>query len=95
MAKAKTQGFTIKASSDSKAKSDAPTYEVLEEIGTLGKRGAWEVKVRYMSWNGKEPKYDIRTWKEDEDGEKCGKGIGLSGEELLVLRDLLNEAEQE
>lgn len=90
----KATGFTIKATGN-KANSDAPTYKVLDEIGTLGKRGAWEVKVRYMSWNGKEPRYDIRTWKDDEDGEKCGKGIGLSGEELLALRDLLMEAEAE
>ena len=45
-----------------------------------------------MSWNGKEAKYDLRTWKTDEDGEeKCGKGIGLSGEELEALGELIKE----
>jgi hypothetical protein len=42
-------------------------------------------------WNEREPKYDIREW--SPDGEKMGKGVTLSKEELLALIELLNKVE--
>ncbi|GHU49832.1 hypothetical protein FACS1894127_3990 [Clostridia bacterium] len=42
-----------------------------------------------MSWNGREPKYDIREW--DPEHEKMGKGLTFSKEELEKLKDLLAE----
>lgn len=66
------------------------TYEVLEDFGFLGTRGNYELRLRLVAWNGNEPKYDIRPWKDDPDrGEICGKGITLSGEELEALKDIL------
>jgi hypothetical protein len=44
-----------------------------------------------ISWNDREPKYDIRDWAPEH--EKMGKGLTLSVEELKKLRDLLNEME--
>ncbi len=41
-----------------------------------------------MSWNDREPKYDIREWSPDR--ERRGKGVILSTEELLALKELLN-----
>ena len=38
-----------------------------------------------------EIKYDIREW--SPDAEKMGKGVTLSKEELLALRELLNTIE--
>ena len=76
-------------------KNDDFSYEVKQEIATIATRGSWELKLRLLSWNGKEDVYDIRRWKETEDGERYGKGISMSGEELLALRDLLMEAEVE
>ena len=101
MAKAKATGFTIKTSGESKAKSDSIKYEVVEKLGVLGKRkgkGGREetLELRLVSWNERDPKYDIRPWYVDEDGnEGMSKGITMSGEELLALRDLLMEAEAE
>lgn len=78
----------------SNTKAKEPTYEVLEECGTLSTNNkGWEMKLRYMSWNGNEPKYDLRSWKEDETGEKCSKGITLTGEELEALLGILKEME--
>ena len=75
------------------AKTD-PTYEVIEECGTLSTNDrGWELKLRYMSWNGNEPKYDLRSWKEDENGEKCSKGITLTGDELENLLNILKNME--
>jgi len=70
-------------------------YEVLEDIATLGKRGKYELKLRYVSFNGKDPRYDIRPWGVDDDGnEKMLKGISLSGEELQALKDILNAGDK-
>ena len=47
--------------------------------------------MNLMSWNGNAPKYDIRDWAPEHD--KMGKGITLSKEELVALRELLNSME--
>ena len=72
-----------------------PTYKVLEECGTISTNKGWDLKLRYMSWNNNPAKYDLRAWKEDEEGEKCGKGITLTGEELEGLLKLLQSMTQE
>jgi hypothetical protein len=48
----------------------------------------WKKELNLMSWNGCEPKYDIREW--DPAHEKMGKGLTFSKEELEKLRDLLS-----
>ena len=74
--------------------TESPTYEVIEECGVLSTNSrGWELKLRFMSWNGNEPKYDIRSWKEDENGEKCSKGITLTGDELENLLNILKNME--
>ncbi|MCL2145838.1 MAG: PC4/YdbC family ssDNA-binding protein [Methanomassiliicoccaceae archaeon] len=44
-----------------------------------------------MKWNDRDPKYDIREW--SPDGEKMGKGITLSDEEMAVLKSALESRE--
>ena len=44
-----------------------------------------------MSWNNKEPKYDLREW--DPEHKKMGKGVTLTVDELKKLRDILNVME--
>lgn len=65
-------------------------YDIVETIGTISEspRG-WTKELNRISWNGREPKYDLRDWAPGH--EKMGKGITLSVEELRNLRDLLNE----
>ena len=41
-----------------------------------------------ISWNDREPKYDIREWAPGR--EKMGKGVTLSKDEIIALRDILN-----
>ena len=79
----------------SKGKTNEPTYEVLEKYGIVGKRnGDWQLELRFISWNGNEPKYDLRPWKETDEGEMCSKGITMSGEEMEKLLSILKEMEQ-
>lgn len=81
--------------SASKRKEDF-TYEVLEDYGLVGERNnGWELRLRYVSFNGKEPKYDLRPWKDTEDGEKMGKGIQISGDELEKLLSIIKNIAEE
>ena len=64
-------------------------FEIKETIGTLSESSkGWAKEFNLVSWNDKEPKYDLREW--DPEHKKMGKGITLSVEELKKLRDMLN-----
>ena len=73
------------------SKNTEISYKVLEECGTVAARkGDYSLKLRYISWNDRDPVYDLRPWKVDDTGtEICGKGITLSGEELESLGNLI------
>ena len=60
-------------------------FEIVKEIGVIGEGSKGWTKV---SWNDREPKYDIRDW--DAAHEKMGKGMTLSNEEIKKLKDILN-----
>ena len=65
-------------------------YEVVKIYGSLSESSkGWKKEIKLISWNQKEPKYDIREW--SPDGEKMGKGVTLSKEELVNLKALLDE----
>jgi len=67
-------------------------YEIIKKIGVLSKStSGWTKEVNLMSWNDREAKYDIREWSPDR--EKRGKGVTLSKDELLALKELLNKTE--
>jgi len=68
------------------------TFEIKETLGVLSESPkGWTKELNLISWNGREPKYDIREW--DPEHEKMGKGVTLTGEELTVLKTLLEEIE--
>jgi hypothetical protein len=67
-------------------------YELSKEIGVLSSNSkGWSKEINMVSWNGHEPKFDIREWSEGH--EKLGKGVTLTGEEVKELRDILNKLE--
>lgn len=67
-------------------------YEIVKKIGVLSKAGSgWAKELNLIRWNDREAKYDIRDW--SADGSKMGKGVTLSKEELLALKELLNRME--
>ena len=64
-------------------------FEIKQNIGILSESSkGWSKELNLVSWNDKEPKYDLREW--DPAHEKMGKGMTLTGEELKKLKDLLN-----
>jgi len=67
-------------------------YEIIKKVGVLSKSASgWAKELNLISWNDREPKYDLRDW--SADATKMGKGITLSKEELLALKELLNTIE--
>jgi len=67
-------------------------YEIIKNIGTLSKSASgWAKELNLISWNDREPKYDLRDWSADH--QKMGKGVTLSKDELQALKGLLNSSE--
>lgn len=64
-------------------------YEIIQEIGVLSEsKKGWKKELNLVSWNGREPKYDLRDWSENH--EKIGKGLTLTEDEVKKLRNILN-----
>ena len=63
-------------------------YEIVETLGVVSQpNNGWIKELNLISWNGREPVYDLRTW--DESHERMGKGITLTEEDLKNLKALL------
>lgn len=68
-------------------------YEIIETIAVLYESPkGWTTELNIISWNDKEPKYDIRQWAPDR--SKMGKGISLSKEEVEFLKKALNSRDE-
>ena len=67
-------------------------FEIINTIGVLSESTkGWTKELNLISWNGREPKYDIRDW--DPEHQKMGIGVTLTEEELKKLKELLGEME--
>ena len=63
---------------------DKVKFEIKESFGILSETSSkWRKEFNLVSWNGAEPKYDIRQWSPDH--ESMGKGISLNREEAEAL----------
>ena len=68
------------------------SYEIKKTVAVLSEsKNGWTKEVNIISWNGREPKYDIRDWAPGH--EKMGKGVTLQKEEILKLKEVLNNLE--
>lgn len=65
-------------------------YEIVKEIAVLSTGDSGYTKeINLISWNGKEPKYDIRSFSPNR--EKCGKGITLNADKAAALLKALQK----
>lgn len=65
-------------------------YEIVKEIAVLSTGDSGYTKeINLISWNGKEPKYDIRSFSPNR--EKCGKGITMNADEAAALLKALQK----
>lgn len=63
-------------------------FEILKNLGALSKSpSGWQKELNFVSWNGGEPKLDLREWSPDH--SKMGKGVSLTVEEAQKLYALL------
>ena len=63
-------------------------YEITKHIGVLSESAkGWTKELNLVSWNDREPKYDIREWSPER--EKMGKGVTLTEDEVVALKNLL------
>lgn len=63
-------------------------FDIVKRIGVLSESPkGWAKELNRVSWNGREPKYDIREWSPDH--SKMGKGVTLADEECSRLLELL------
>ena len=69
-------------------------YDLIAHIGTIGtyldQNGErWNTEVNVISWNGRKPEFDIRTW--DAGHNKMHYGVKLNHDELKNLVAGMNE----
>ena len=69
-------------------------FEITERIGVLSENAkGWTKELNKVSWNEREPKYDLREWNPDH--SRMGKCITLTDEEVETLKAILNGEEIE
>lgn len=62
-------------------------FKIIDKIAVLSvNESGWQKELNLISWNGAEPKYDIRSWKDDH--TRVGKGITLFQDEMRVLKSV-------
>lgn len=65
-------------------------YDVVEKLGVLSTDAkGWTKELNLVSWNERDPKYDLRSWNPDH--SRMSKGITFTEEEARVLRDILED----
>ena len=68
------------------------SFSIEKNLGVISQgKGGWNLELNFVSWGGRPAKYDIRSWSADH--EKMGKGITLTQEEAVALKNLLNNLE--
>ncbi|KAA0119559.1 hypothetical protein FKX92_03215 [Streptococcus sanguinis] len=74
-----------------KKDNDQPVhFRVVEHIAILSENEkGWRKELNLVSWNDSEPKYDIRSWKDDY--SQVGKGVTLFEDEIIILGKVLQQ----
>ena len=66
------------------------TYTIQDVLGDLSvAANGWKKELTYTSWNNRDEKFDLRSWNPDHSA--MTKGITLTKEEILKLKDILND----
>ncbi len=74
------------------AKADIK-YEIIENVAVISESSSgWKRELNLVSWNGREPKYDLRDW--DVNHLRMGKGITLTKDEVESLREALDKVKE-
>lgn len=64
-------------------------FNIEDICGTLSEnKDGWRKELTYISWNNRAAKFDLRSW--DPDYQAMTKGITMTKDELIKLKDILN-----
>ncbi|TFJ93253.1 YdbC family protein [Lentibacillus salicampi] len=67
-------------------------YDIIKHIAELSESPkGWTKELNLVSWNGRDPKYDLRDWAPDK--AKMGKGVTLTEADLTNLKAALEKLE--
>ena len=70
------------------------TYEITKELGVISETSkGWTRELNLVSWNEREPKFDIRDWSPDH--TRMSKGISMTEEEMSKLVELFEARNEE
>lgn len=66
------------------------TCEIVEPIAVLSEnKKGYTKEINLVSWNGAEPKFDIRNWHPGR--ARFGKGVTLTRDEIMNLMEAMRE----
>ena len=69
---------------------DEFSFKIEKNLGTVAEgKGGWNLELNLVSWGGRPAKYDLRSWSPDH--QKMGKGVTLSDEEMIILREAIED----
>ena len=72
--------------------ADDFSFTIVQSLGEIAvNKSGWSTELNLVSWSGRDPKYDIRSWSPEH--QKMGKVITLTKEEIIALKKLLSETE--
>ena len=69
-------------------------YEITKQLCVLSESSrGWTKELNLVSWNDREPKFDLREWAPDH--TKMGKGVTLTYDEMQKMVDCFLENQEE
>lgn len=66
-------------------------YEIKKRLGILSQNGEKTLELNLVSYNGREPKIDLRRWDRSGGEEKLLKGLTMTNEEAAALLEALTD----
>ena len=65
-------------------------YQIYKHIGALSQpNNGWTKELNFISWDDREPVYDIRTWSHDH--TEYGNGVVITAGEMKELLELIKD----
>lgn len=65
------------------------SFEIKKHIATISENEGYTKELNLVSWKGKDPVYDLRTWKNSEAGKQPLKGITLNKAEFDAIKAVM------
>ena len=70
--------------------NDEITFVITEHIGDISLASSgWKRELNMVSWNGNDPRFDLRSWSPDH--SKCSRGQTFCSEEMQIIAKLLKD----